>query len=165
MTKPSVHAILADLHKLLSTYRSVDFVDASNYVGIPRPMREALRALAQEAPSVVDGSSRNMDAAASKPRSDRKRAKKPHGESPNLLDLIHRSQYFKSTASMVNYADSIGVKFSVRPKESRERVARRLASLINELPDSKKAQIARELFNGKNSQTQGWIEVIKNRNQ
>lgn len=163
MTKPSVHAILADLHRLLSTYRSVDFLDASSYAGIPRPMREALRSLAKEAPVTVDGNSR-IAGATTRSRSDRKKLPKSRDKSPNLLSLIRRSPYFKSTSSMISYAENMGLKLLVRPKESRERVARRLASLIDALPEYKRSQSIDELLSGKNDQTQGWIEVIKNRN-
>jgi hypothetical protein len=154
MTKPSVHALLAELHKLLSTYRAVDFLDASNYAGTPRHLREALRALAQEAPRGVNGTQNE------KARPERKKGGNGRRESPNLLALIRRSPYFKSTSSMIKFAEGIGLKLPVRAKESRDRVARRLISLIDELPDAKKDQVVDDLLGRKNNQTQGWIEVI-----
>jgi hypothetical protein len=135
-------------------------MDASNYAGIPRAMREALRALSREAPSIVEGNS----SPEKKSPIGRKRSVNHRGETSYTLNLIRRSPHYRSTSNMVDYANNIGLKLSIKPKESRDRVARRLASLINGLPDYSKNLIIDDLLMQKNNQTQGWIDVIKNRN-
>lgn len=160
MTRPSVHALLADLHKLLSSYKSSDFLDATKYAGSSAALRDALRALAREAPIQLEDKLRiSKD---EKARNQRKQLGNGRSSSANLLAAVRRSPYFKSTSALVEYADSIGLKLPVRAKESRDRVARRLVTLINDLPDSKKDQVIDEFFRRRNNQTQGWIEVIRN---
>lgn len=162
MTKSNTHAILADLHKLLSSYSTGDFLDASNYGDLPSAMREALRALAHEADSsATNGSQRKRRT----PNAPSKLGHQRVQPVPNyLVELIRRSPYFNSAAAMVAYAKSVGLKLNLRPKESRERLAKRLAVLISELPEAERDDVLTEL-SGKNSQTQGWIDVIKSRNR
>lgn len=162
MTKPNTHAILADLHKLLSSYSTGDFLDASNYGGLPRAMREALRALAHEAESTTTNGSQRKNRTPVAPSSARRQKVQP---APNfIVELIRRSPYFSSAATMVAYAKSVGLKLNLRPKESRERLAKRLAALISELPKAERDRAITEL-SGKPNQTQGWIDVIKSRSQ
>lgn len=153
MTKSNVHAILGELHRLLSTYKSADFIEASNYGGNPRAMKAALRALASEAEPSADTSRRRIVAW--------KRVTKVPDDKSQVRNLILRSKIFESYRSIVTYAERLGLSLRARPKESRERLANRLASLIETLPDHQKSKVIDELFAGRNSQTQGWIEVIK----
>ncbi|MGO8756806.1 MAG: hypothetical protein ACLQG3_01655 [Terracidiphilus sp.] len=59
------------------------------------------------------------------------------------------------------FANRHGLKIEPRPKEGRERVAKRLALQIAALPDAKLSQIITDLSGGVSRQTQGWIDVIK----
>lgn len=162
MTKSNTHAILADLHKLLSSYSTDDFLDASNYGSLPPAMREALRALSHEAePTAANGSKRKTHASTA---SSSKNSQKPQQVPRYLVELIQHSPHFNSAATMITYAKSIGLKLNLRPKESRERLARRLAALISKLPKAEKEKIISNL-SGENNQTQGWIDVIKSRNK
>jgi hypothetical protein len=127
-------------------------------------MREALRALAHEAdPAVGNGSKRKTNTSTAS--SSKKLQKSQPQQAPMyLLDLIQRSPHFNSVTTMITYAKSIGLKLNSRPKESRERLARRLATLISKLPKAEKEKIISNL-SGENNQTQGWIDVIKSRNK
>jgi hypothetical protein len=124
-------------------------------------MREALRALADESePEMENGSKRKT------PTSTASSSRNPQKSQPVpvLLELIQRSPHFNSAATMITYAKSIGLKLNPRPKEGRERLARRLVTLISKLPKAEKEKIISSL-SGENNQTQGWIDVIKSRNK
>lgn len=162
MTKPSVHAILGELHKLLSAYGKGDFIEASKYVGVSRAMRHALRALALEAePGVEIGPRRGRSGAT--PSNSRSRATAPTSERAQILNLIRRSPLFATTHSILKYAERLGLHLSMNSKTSRERLAGKLVSLIESLPESRKSEVITDLLKGRNSQTQGWIDVIKER--
>jgi hypothetical protein len=125
-------------------------------------MREALRALADESePAVENGSKRKTHTSTA---SSSKNPQKSQHVSMYLLELIQRSPHFNSAATMITYAKSIGLKLNPRPKEGRERLARRLVTLISKLPKAEKEKIISSL-SGENNQTQGWIDVIKSRNK
>jgi len=162
VTKPSVHAILSDLHRLLASYKKNDFIEASRYVGVSRAMKVTLRSLASEAESAPGGLDRPSNRR-SNSGSSRNRLAGPSSERNQLLSLIRRSPLFESTHAMVKYAESIGLRLVPGPKESRERLAIKLVNLIQKLPEHEKSEVFNDLLKGRNSQTQGWIDVIKER--
>jgi hypothetical protein len=162
MTRPSVHALLAEFHKLLSSYQSSDFLDASKYVGTSGPLRDALRALAREAPVERQPNAPIQHRQEGKARNTRKSGRNGQRDSTTLLAAIRRSPYFKSTAAMADFAHSMGLDLTIRAKESRDRVARRLVALINKLPEGEKDRLIDDFLAKKNNQTQGWIDVIRN---
>jgi hypothetical protein len=163
VVKSNVHAILGELYKLLGTYSADDFRQTSNYVGTPRSLKTALRSLANEA----DASATNVGrktltrAMTERPRPDSPRAK---NERMRILSLIRRSPVFASTSSIVTFANNLGLKLSPNAKEGRERLAGRLTSLIETLPEQMKNEVL-SLLGGRNSQTQGWLDVIKSGKQ
>lgn len=163
MTKSNVHAILGDLHRLLAMHKASDFIEASNYGGISRSMKAALRTLAHEAEPAADISRRRVrSTVAPNPRS---RTANAPGERSQILSLIRRSKIFESTRSLITYANSLGLRLTAKPKEGRDRLASRLTSLIETLPDQRRSEVIDDLLAGRNSQTQGWIDVIKNGKQ
>ena len=165
MTKSNVHAILGELHRLLGVYPSSDFLDATNYSGISTSMREALRALAREAKSgPTGGSHRRQHPAQASIRARPDRTPSTQGKAPDVLDLLRRSPNFRSTASLLAFAKDIGIKLSLRPKEGREKLARRVAIQIEELSESRKNEVINDLRGAGNGQTEGWLEVIRGSN-
>jgi hypothetical protein len=159
---PKLHAILSDLHRLLSTYQSEDFLEASRYTGLPSSLKDALISLATEAR--LENEQSTVSEKKSTTRHNTVSAKPTAQIDSNgtaLAELILRSEYGASNASIVNFARSYGLKLETRAKESRERAARRLAGLIQGLPDTKRKQVSTALIERTDSQTQGWINVIK----
>lgn len=165
----NTHAILSDVYRILSTYSASDLNSASGYDCVAPSVAEALRALAREAERASGGPSRQETG-------HRSRARGPHDggrstEIPELLhkshiaDLIRRSVRFDSTGSILAYARDIGLRIEMRPKDSKERVARRLAEAIDKAPEPRRGQILGGLLRGADSQTQGWIDVIKSTQQ
>lgn len=161
MANSKVHAILGDLHKLLSLYKAEDFTDAGRYAGIPRPLKDVLFALAREAESAKrSGPSRSPSEARSGPSFTTSAG--PMGQ---IFDLLHQSRYFESNNSMVGFAKALGLRLQTNPKESRERVAKRLAALIEKMPPPVRDRAVADLRAGQGNQTQGWVDVIKSANQ
>jgi len=158
----NLHAILSDLHRLLSTYRSEDFLEASKYPGLGRPLKDTLLSLASEAREEAKQSANQKKRTVVDQKSgDLGNTTALDSDKASLAELILRSHYGAAVSSMVSFANSYGLKLQTRPKESRERVAKRLATLMTNLPDGKKGQAAAELIAKASSQTQGWINVIK----
>jgi dsDNA-specific endonuclease/ATPase MutS2 len=60
MKSSRVHAVLSDIHRLLGDYLADDFLQASSYNAITPNVREALRALAQEAKRDSSSTSQNV---------------------------------------------------------------------------------------------------------
>jgi len=164
VTKPNVHAILGELHKLLATYKASDFIEASNYGGISRSMKTALRTLAHEAEPNANNVSQRRHNSQIAPDSRNKATSIP-SERLQFLNLIRRSQIFENTRSIVKFANSLGLRLTASPKDSRIRLVGRLISLIEKLPEQQKNNVINELLAGRNNQTQGWIDVIKSGKQ
>jgi hypothetical protein len=167
VAKTRIHGILGDLHKLLSVYSASDFLEASHYVALSQRMKEVLRALAQEAgsgghvapPQASNGSTATQG---------RVRSLRPDSLSNvrgDVLAAVRQSPYSQSNRAMVTFARSLGLKLQANPKDSRDRVARRLASLLERMPQDKKDEAITGLLSGRSTQTQGWIDVIKSTNQ
>lgn len=157
-----LHAILSDLHRLLSTYQSEDFLDASRYPGLPSSLKDALVSLATEARIENGQSTTRKETSTTRRNTVGAKTTTPiNNNGIAVAELILRSEYGTSIASMVNFARSYGLKLETRAKESRERTARRLAGLIQDLPDTRRRQVSTALMERTDSQTQGWINVIK----
>jgi hypothetical protein len=157
VTNSSVHAILGELHKLLGTYKTSDFLEASKYAGTSRHMRVALRFLAREAEPGARYTT------GQKTRSGNSSGGVIIDERSQFLNLLRRSPFFDSTRSILEYASSIGFRLAASPKESRQRLASRLATLVEKLPEAKRREVIGDLLKERGNQTQGWIEVIKER--
>jgi hypothetical protein len=143
VTNSSVHAILGELHKLLGTYKTSDFLEASKYAGTSRHMRVALRFLAREAEPGARYTT------GQKTRSGNSSGGVIIDERSQFLNLLRRSPFFDSTRSILEYASSIG--------------SSRLATLVEKLPEAKRREVIGDLLKERGNQTQGWIEVIKER--
>jgi len=155
-----VHAILSDLHRLLSAYEREDFVRASRYPGLSRPLKDALTALASEAPG-APASSPTPRRGGGESRETSKMNSNISENISALGDSILKSSYGASVGSLRSFISSRGLKLDIRPKESKERIARRLSHLLTTLPESRRNQIFADLLGEVSSQTQGWINVIK----
>lgn len=164
MKNSSVHAILSDVHKLLSQYTPNDLVAASRYSGVSEAVRSALVSLAREAaPSRGRGSSglrrvRGSDQAVDSngEPSARWLVNKSH-----LVDSILTSPRFASSGAIRDYAAESGFKIRANPKDGRQRLARRLADAVWAASDDEKATFLSSLDLERESQTKGWIGVIK----
>lgn len=163
---PNTHAILSELHKLLSTYNLNDFREAKNYSGISRNMREALDALCREADPrrriehskeqqipELRAKSRSISAEGSTTKLDAK---------DDILSAIRHSAYFENMRSLVSFCRNAGVRLQSRPKESKDKFAKRIANAIQLLPEGRREEVTSKLKSSIKSQTEGWIDVIRN---
>lgn len=154
------HEILGELYRLVGAYSDDELIQASRYAGLSRYLRNALRLLASEQggqlPRRVVGSSRSEALVRRQPE------RASTADSGSLLDLIRQSKHYESPRSLVGFAREFGIKLQAQPKESRERLARRLARSINAMPVADRVRIVRELQKSFSSaQTEGWLNVIK----
>jgi hypothetical protein len=62
---------------------------------------------------------------------------------------------------MLEFAGRVGMRVQIRPKESRERLAKRIADLARSLSDKERAALMAELLAKTSSQTEGWLDVIR----
>lgn len=164
MKNSNVHAILSDVHRILSQYTPDDLVAASRYLGVSEAVRSALLSLAREA--APPGGRR-----ASKPRRTRgsNQAVDIEGQplvrrlatKGEIVDLILASPRFTTSGAIRDYVSESGFKIRANPKDGRQRLARRLADAVWEASDAEKAKFISSLDLQRESQTEGWIGVIK----
>lgn len=165
MKNSNVHATLSDVHRLLSTHTPADFARASEYQGLSPHLRDALRALSLEAGKASgprkspEPRRKKIDAAL--PQVEPENSQSALTEKPSLVSLLQQQPRFASTHSILQFAKELGLEIEPRHKESRERLAGRLADAILQQSPQRQGQIVRRLTGGAESQTQGWIDAIK----
>jgi len=164
MKNSRIHAVLSEIYRLLSDYSAAELIRASEYGGITPHIGEALRSLAQEAERLPAGSAKRTQEASHR-RPDSGGTEQAHredlGQKSGIVALLRRSERFHSSQSILQFAREAGLDLTARPKESKERLASRVASAILLAPEPRRSQIVARLTNGSGSQTQGWIDVIK----
>jgi hypothetical protein len=160
---PNIHAILSELHKLLSTYSAKDFRDARNYSGLSRPMRAALDALCRESLPKNKLEDQRHDRLDSNSVAVRRVTAGPLAfeTKEDLFAAIQHSAFYGRINLLANYAREVGVKVQPRPKESKDKFARRLAAALLLLPEVRRAKAIADLKSVMKSQTEGWIDVIR----
>jgi hypothetical protein len=164
MKNSRIHAVLSEIYRLLSDYSAAELTRASEYGGITPHIGAALRSLAHEAERRPAGTSkRPLDAGHRRPDSigGEPASREDLAQKSGIVALLRRSQRFHSSQSILQFAREAGLDLAARPKESRDRLASRVASAILLAPEPRRSQILARLTNGSGSQTQGWIEVIK----
>jgi hypothetical protein len=153
---------LGEIHTILGRYKKADLLHASESYGVSEHVRTALRALAQE-----------LDAPSSPSTTRGQKAKPPRrtirrnpsddwrGEASSVLALVQRSPYFESNQGLLKLARELGFNLQAK-KDSRERLSRKLAAYIESLPGDTRDRVLSDLLAARNSQTHGWVNVIKN---
>lgn len=161
---PNTHAILSELHRLLSTYSLRDFEETKKYPGLSRPMRDILEALCREAAPKGRINEQPRETPSSSVGSIRPSVigALTSSDPEQLLTAIRRSAYYDNIRALAMFARMAGLKVQPRAKESKDKLARRLARAIVTLPSSVRDQVISKLAAGTKSQTEGWIEVIRN---
>jgi hypothetical protein len=162
VTGSRIHGILSAIHGLLSEYKQAELEEAAKYPGVSRTMRAVLNALAGELSETFP--SENTRGGVPSAHNLKKRSHSSTNAVPaEILNALRSSPYFESTGSIVEFAKSVGIKLQRAPKESKERLAKKLARAMTMLPEGRRSQIMRELSTNSSGQTQGWIDVIKTR--
>jgi hypothetical protein len=158
MSASRIHAILSELHRLLGDYRATDFISASEYAGASPNLRDALQALARECGPQPREEGKERP---SRNTAGRKRTVDQQQDAERtILNALHHSTRLRSAHSIADYAKDLGLRIAVRPKDSRDRLGRRLAQAILAQPEPRRSEIVASLARG-DDQIQGWINVIK----
>jgi hypothetical protein len=158
VTKPTTHALLGEIHSILGRYQMRDFLDASNYRAVTHNIRVALRSLAKELDSAQRTSSGDIHSAKTSTRDNNQDWRET---SSNVLAVLKQSPFFESNSALIEFAKELGFRLQAKPKESRERLSRRLAAYIETLPELQRERVFSDLLASRNSQTHGWVNVIK----
>src|SRR5260370_686232 len=119
----SIHAILSDLHRMLSVYDEQDFLAAARHRGTHATLREALTALAKEARLAGSNKGLERDPVQKKTNAPRAGSSQPAVKKLRglpLEELLMRSSLSSSSAQMVDLSRRHGVSILPRPKEGRE---------------------------------------------
>jgi len=166
---PKLHAILGQLHSLLSIAQPEDFERASRLRSVSPFMREALRALARERTCETrkDGQDRGLFGETELVRKVKPRpglhagVRDANGKEHQLLALILNSQRLLRKADVENFARAMGLVINVRRKDAWRRAIRKLATAIAMAPDEVGKRSMDALLASRDAQTQGWVNVIR----
>jgi len=166
---PKLHAILGQLHSLLSIAQPDDLERASRLRSVSPFLREALGALAKERnrESRKDGRADELSR-----RTEMQNAATPKaypgggfleggGTEDQVLALILDSPRLSTKAEVVNFARAIGLVIGCRKKESWLRAVRKLAVAIAAAPDDVRRKAMDAILASRDDQTEGWVNVIR----
>jgi hypothetical protein len=145
------------MHGILNAYSQSDLAEAAQYPGLSKAIGSALRALASESSRVTLSST----AATRSPSRVPSPSQATTANEDEILIALRSSPYFESTIAIVEFARSAGLRIQRAPKESKERLAKKVVRAMSLLPENRRSQILRELSLTRSAQTQGWIDVIK----
>jgi hypothetical protein len=167
--EPKLHAILGHIHSLLSVARPEDFERASRLRGVSPFMREVLRALARERNygSRKDGEDGGLPRKTQRERKvtpwpgEHARVPVARGKEDQVLALILQSSRLSKKADVENFARAMGLVINVRRKDAWRRAIRKLATAIAMAPDEVRKRSMDALMASRDSQTQGWVNVIR----
>jgi len=164
--KNILHDIFSELHHLLSIASTDDLMAASKYHGASKHMRRALEALAQESLSTSHrepariGETNNV-----KQGSLNSNDQNPRRERVWNLDAILKaivaSPRFSSKAGIKDFARTNNLRLEIRARDSRVDAARKLSRSILEIPIDRRSEILTLIAEKPDTQTQGWVDVIK----
>ena len=144
--------VVAELYRFLATFDPGAISAASKLPTISENLRAALIALHEE--------SRNPKSTSTSTNSSSKTAMKKNGGSLDPLGLLMDSRRFPSKRELYELAQLLGVKVKEDAKESRERVARRIANIVAE--DATACEKLYDLVgSAKDTQTAGWFDLIR----
>ena len=166
---PKLHAILGQLHSLLSIAQPEDFERASRLRSVSPFMREALRALARERKyeSTKDGQNGGL---LGKIQRERKVTPWPgvhariavaRGLADQVLALILQSSRLSKKADVESFASAMGLVINVRRKDAWRRAIRKLATAIAMAPEEVRQRSMNAILASRDDQTQGWVNVIR----
>jgi hypothetical protein len=168
MNRSNVHAILSEIYRLLGDYLAADLIQASEYRGITPDLKQALRALAREAGPPSRRQPKRSTSRRSPPADSAGASAQPADQparASDVADVIRLSKRLDSNPAILQFAKDVGLKIMPRPKESRRRLAKRVAEAISLVPQAQRAQILEQLSGDVDRQTQGWLDAIKSARQ
>lgn len=165
-----IHALLSQIHDILSSHDPQDFLQASRSPGISSHIKNALLSLERERKH--DGEDRCDDVDSGEIVRNTQdfpaNSEVAHSTKANpsnfdcIVDLIMGCPRLRTKKDLRKFSKSLGVTIPIRDKDERVRVARKLAKVIAAgHPDFQKMAV-RLLERAHDPQTQGWVDVIRN---
>lgn len=170
--KDVLHAILSELHHILSIGSPDELRAAGRLASVSENMKTALEALAKERAENVQTGAAKSSRPVTKTDTETATTVDPQQREPalNLFNndeerriyrLLMASPKFSDKAAIRSLIDEAGIAVQIRSKDGRDRTARKVARAIHNAPDSRKARALATLMDRQDKQTQGWINVIR----
>lgn len=172
--KNETYQILATLYRLLGDFDYASILSTSKQKSLSKNIRLALTALAKEAQLAEQeraraqpSKDRRLPSSANKHHKRKSRSETlslfpglpPEAYKRNLLEFLLNKANFSSKVELAKFASHIGFTGKFPPKDSQERVARRIVSYALKHAEFREA-LHEMVPNGWSSQTQGWMKLI-----
>ena len=145
--------VISELYKFLADFDPSAIFAASRLPNISENLRVALIALHDEKTSKQ--STKPKTSVTNSPSS-----KKRNGGSLDAMGLLMDKDHFPTKQALQDFVNALGIKMKISSKDSQQRLARRIVTIINENP-----KVGERLYDlmgaSKDSQTAGWIELIR----
>jgi hypothetical protein len=170
--KASIHRIMGDIHHLLAKSTHHELVEASRLPANSRHMKNALLALAKERAEGREIEHRDV-AALTFDRSNLAEENKVHEEILEsgppveddslsfVFDIINGASQLQNKKDLVGFARAFKFKFNVKPDDTRNAVAKRLARAIHDSPKDVQSQAINAIFSGRLTPATNWSDAIR----
>jgi hypothetical protein len=169
--REKLHEIISELHHLLSIATPDDLREAGRLPGLSPHLVRSLEALAEERLFMPSGNQSGVVQRRKHSVSDSVR----RGEQAQLAFAslgdkqeveylsrqILKAPKFPTKSAILEFARGYGIKLDERGKDSRSRVARKVAKQLLSLPEDMRKRIISLLREYQPSQTEGWVGVIR----
>ena len=150
LMKQDEFKVVAELYQLLATFDSKAIAAATKLPNISDNLRVALSALHSES----DATQPKRSSATTEVARNQKEA------AINALEILTDRSRFSNKSELIELARLLGLPVDANPKESHERVAKKLAKKLDE--DSKKRdEFLRLVSKSGETQTTGYFDLIK----
>jgi hypothetical protein len=164
-----LHAILGQLHSLLSSADAEDFTRASTARHMSPFLRAALRSLAKERRHGRDGkrllrdirSARTQESGSRVADLTKDRPLKGNGKESQFLALLKGCSHLSDKEALRRFVESIQLGVKVSAKDGLPRAMSKVARAIAVAPEETRQKTMDALAAGPDSQTQGWVNVIR----
>lgn len=159
--KDITHKILSEVHHLLSVASEDELRGAANLPNNSPHLRGALEALAAEKASAPR---RGGAGGAETPSSRRPAVGSTQGGKSNVSSLardLARSFDKLGKGEIQEACRSVGLPLSMRPKDARERIIRRVANLLAGMAEDERERVLAAMRTRADTQTEGWVGVIR----
>jgi hypothetical protein len=159
MIQKRAHSLLSELHGLLANYGAEEFLEASHF---SPELSAALEMLAKQTEGHQPQNGRNGESDTIDIRKAGNRKPVPP-TAQEIAAILEHALYGESLSSILTLAKRLGINIAINSKDGKSRIIRRLSNGIASLPKTERARVLAEIKKKPGSQTQGWVDVLKNR--
>lgn len=163
MSSQKAHSLLSDLYRILATYQTADFTEASRLSPEMAHIVDAIKSHTEiRNRSLTSNKNENRLRSSFAIQSTSTPSQKINSATEILLAL-KRSAFYATVKDLELLAQKYGIKLKPKPKEGRDRYARRLAQTFVNLPMEVREAVLNEVAENATSQTAGWVNLLRGR--